>query len=182
MKKILSVILMLTFLMIPASGASAEEQKGITPLAMLGWENTWETYTEVNWEKSITDYSSEKVENTTSYSTTVRASTASEAVSIVEAGASAGVEYSGLKASVKADTKVTDKVTGEVTYEFKVTGTKVQSYTQYYDLYNQYIYYYYIYNLVDEYGNVHDVDYTGQFRYKSFTGTTKEVESRRSAY
>lgn len=182
MKKIVSVLLIVSMLIMPASGVYAKEQYEVTSMYTLGWENTWETFSERKWEISITDYNSEKVVNTTTYSTTVRASSASEAVAVIEAGASAGIKYSGLSASLKAGTKIIDKITGKVTYEFTVTGKKEVSYIQYYDLYSEYMYSYYIYNLVDENGNVHDVDYTGQFRYKTATGNTKVVASRRAAY
>lgn len=182
MKKVFLVLFIMSILILPVSVVSAEESSEITPMYMLGWENTWQTFTEEKWEKSISDYSSTSITNTSSYTTIRRAASGSEAIAKVEAGASAGVKYSGLSASVNAGTEITDKTTGETTSEYTVTGTKVESYIQYYDLYNQYIYYYYIYHLVDEYGNVHDIDYKGKFRYKSFTGSTMEMEGRRSAY
>lgn len=179
MKRFISILL--TIFLVMTSSYSANAAVGssipIQPMAALGWVNTYKCYYEKNWELAVTDYNSYNVDETTSFSATVRAKTAAEAISNVTAGLS-GTLY-GVTANANAGSSL--KVNGEITWEYTVSGSQRTTYRQYEDLYKEYLYEYYIYQLVDTNGKVYDTDYKGKFLTKTPTGNTMLVKTRKVA-
>ncbi|GMQ64194.1 hypothetical protein [Vallitalea maricola] len=147
MKKLFLLITILMLALCYASTVQATEIEKddnsiIVQRGMIVEEKTSEIFTCYDWQLAQTDASSEYIETKTTVSTSVTATTGTEAIAKVEGSSSAGCEYVGLGASM--GTEVGINIHGEMEYNWTVSGTKITKRIQYYDLYEKYEYSYYV--------------------------------------